>query len=329
MPRKIEISHRTIVFATLFLVFLWFIYYISDILLQLFVSLLIAAILNPLVTRLTKFRIPRALSIFAVYILAFGVVGTAVAGIVPPMIEQTTGFASKLPEYVQQLGGSPVLSENFTTEFLGQLGTLPAQAAKFAVSLFSNVFAVLTVLIFAFYLLLSRDKLAGQLEVLVGKLRARTIENSVSIIEEKLGGWARGQLALIVVIGLLTYIGLTFLGIPFAIPLAIIAGLLEIIPYLGPIMAAIPTILIGFSISPVIGVSAGILALIIQTLENYLLVPKIMQKSVGTNPVATILALLVGMRLAGPTGGILAIPLLITIQVVLPEYFRAKSNPVS
>lgn len=325
MPQKIEISHRTIVFTAVFLIFAWVLYYIRDILLQLFVSLLLTAILNPLVGRLTRLKLPRPIAIFAVYIILFGLFGSAIAGIIPPMVDQTTNFVNRLPTYMAQVGGLGI-PDNFGSQFLSQLGGIPTQAAKFTVSVFSNVMSMITILIFTFYLLLAHDRLETQLERLVGARKSRSYGEIIHKIEHKLGGWARGQLALMLIVGLLTYIGLVLLGIPFAIPLALIAGLLEIVPYLGPILAAIPTVLVGFSISPVIGMSAGLLAFLVQTLENYVLVPKITEKSVGTSPVATIFALLVGLRLAGVTGAMLAIPVVVSLQVMLPEYFSLKST---
>jgi predicted PurR-regulated permease PerM len=122
------------------------------------------------------------------------------------------------------------------------------------------------------------------------------------------------------VVGLANYIGLRLLGIPFALPLAILAGLLEIVPYIGPILAAVPAVLIGLGISPIIGVAAASLAFLIQQLENYLFVPKIMQKSAGVNPIVTLFSLAVGLEVAGIVGLLISVPVYITVKVLAGEY---------
>ncbi|MBU0846204.1 AI-2E family transporter, partial [Patescibacteria group bacterium] len=294
------------------------------IILQFFVALLIMTILNPLVVRLSKFKIPRAVSILVVYILMLGVIGVAFAGIIPPLADQTTTFVNNLPEYIENLAVPNIVIEPVINQLFSALGELPTQAAKATISIFSNLVNVLLVLIFAFYLLLSRSKQDEQLEVLFGKERSKKIVNIIDTLEIKLGGWARGQLTLMFLVGFITYIGLRLLGIPYALPLAILAGLLEIVPYVGPIIAAIPAVIIGFSISTLIGIAATALAFLIQQLENYLIVPKIMAKSVGVSPIVILLALTIGFKIAGAMGGLISVPVFITLQVFAKEYIDSK-----
>jgi len=273
MPKKIEISHKTIIFTVIFLILLAFLYFIKDIILQFFVALLVMTILNPLVVRLSKFKIPRAVSILVAYILTLGIIGVALAGIIPPLVDQTTTFVNNLPEYIENLAVPNIIVEPVINQLFSALGELPAQAAKATISVFSNLINVLLVLIFAFYLLMSRSKQDEQLDVFFGKERGKKIAKIVDALEIKLGGWARGQLILMLLVGFITYVGLRLLGIPYVLPLAILAGLLEIVPYFGPIIAAIPAVIIGFSISPLIGIATTALAFLIQQLENYLIVP--------------------------------------------------------
>lgn len=319
-PKKIEISHRTIIFAVIFLISLWFLYFIRDLLLQLFLALLIMAILNPLVSRLSDYRIPRAFSVLVSYLIFIGAVVGIIAGIAPPLIEQSGSFVNNLPNYLESLGVTTYLGEQAVSNFVSQLGSLPGQIARFTVSLFSNLLSVITVLLFAFYMLLAREKLDDQLSYLFGDAKKKKIGAIVDRLEEQLGGWARGQLTLMLMVGFSTYVGLRLLGIPFSLPLSILAGLLEIVPYIGPIISAIPAVIIGFGISPVIGLATSALAFLIQQVENYVFVPKVMEKSVGVNPVITLLALTIGFRLAGIVGVIISIPVVITIRVLSKEY---------
>ena len=324
MPRKIEISHRTIVFTVILLIGLWFIYTVRDILLQFFVALLIMAVLNPIVTKLSKRKIPRAASILLVYLLLLAAVSFAVGAIIPSLIEQTSSFVNRFPEFINGWGVSSFLSQQITQQLIAQLATLPSIAAKLTLSIFSNVLGMVAVMVFAFYLLSEREKLDEQLGVLLGDSKKTEVANIIDILEKRLGSWARAQLTLMSVIGLATFIGLSLLGIPFALPLAILAGLLEIVPYIGPILAAIPAVLIGFGISPIIGLASAALAFLVQQLENYILVPKIMQRSTGVNPVITLLALAIGFRLSGLVGLIISVPIFITLQVLAKQYFFSK-----
>lgn len=324
MPKKIEISHKTIIFTVLFLIFLAFLYFIKDIILQFFVALLVMTILNPLVARLSKFKIPRAVSIFVVYILTLGIIGVALAGIIPPLADQTTTFVNNLPEYIENLAVPNIIVEPVINQLFSTLGELPAQAAKATILIFSNLINVILVLIFAFYLLLSRSKQDEQLEVFFGKERGKKIAKIMDTLEIKLGGWARGQLILMFLVGFITYIGLRLLEIPYALPLAILAGLLEIVPYVGPIIAAIPAVIIGFSISPLIGIAVTALTFLIQQLENYLIVPKIMEKSVGVSPIIILLALTIGFKIAGAVGALISVPVFITLQVFAKVYLDSK-----
>jgi predicted PurR-regulated permease PerM len=324
MIKKVEISHKTVVFTALFLLGLWFLYFIKDIILQLFISLIIMASFNPIVTKLTKFRIPRVLSVILVYLFFFVVLSFAVYAIAPALVVQTASFISNLPRYLDNLGVPAVLREKVLSEFLVQIGGLPNQIAKASISVFSNALGVFTVLIFAFYLLLSRDKFDDVLATFTGEDKKRQISEIIDKMEEKLGGWARGELILMSIIAIFMFIGLTLLAIPFALPLAILAGIFEIIPIIGPTVSAIPSVIIGFGISPITGIAVASLAFLIQQVENYVFVPKIMQKSVGVNPLITLLSLTVGFRLSGILGGLIAIPVVITIEVLLKEYLASK-----
>jgi len=290
-----------------------------------FVALLIMAILNPIVSKLSKRKIPRGVSVMVVYLFAIAVIGLGIGGIVPAMVDQTAGFASDLPGYLANLGAGP-FGDQLLKELLSVLATLPTQIVKASLSFFSNLLSVLTVLILAFYLLLVREKLDQQLGAVFGEDRVRDVGKVLDLLEHKLGGWARGQITLMILVGLATYIGLVILGIPFALPLAIVAGLLEIVPYMGPIIAGIPAVIIGLGISPLMALAAAALYFLIQQVENYVIVPKVMEKSVGVSPIITILALAVGSRLAGFVGILMAVPVFITLKAFVEQYLASRKD---
>ncbi len=320
MPRKVEISHRTIIFTFVLVGFIWFVFLIKEIIFTLFVALLIMVILNPLVRKLSRFRIPRGPSVLIVYFFVFGVVGVSLASVIPVLLEQTGNFAQGLPSYIEHLNINSAIADQVSRQLLAQVGTLPGRIVELTVSVVSNFISVLTVLTFTFYLLLLRDKLESQLVFLFGEKKSQEIGDLIDELEVKLGGWARGQLLLMVTVGFFNYIGLTLLGVPFALPLGILAGFLEILPYIGPVIAGIPAVVIGFGISPLIGAATVALAFLVQQVENYVLVPKIMERSVGVNPVVTLLSLAIGFRIAGIVGVLVSIPVVITLRVVAKKH---------
>ncbi len=324
MIRKVEVSHKTIIFTVVFLGSIWFLYFIRDIVLQLFIALLLVSILTPFVTKLSKFKIPRIISILFSYILIFSFLGFTVGSILPPLIEQTTNLANNLPSYLQNLGLQKYANEEVLKQTVSQLGSIPGQIIKAGFSLFGNILSIITVAIFAFYLLIVRDRFETSIEFLFGKDKTKGITNLVNILETKLGGWARGQFILMLLIGILSYLGFIILGIPYALPLAMLAGIFEIVPYIGPIIAAVPAIILGFSISPFLGFAAIGLAILIQQLENYVLVPKIMEKSTGVSPIITLISLAVGFRLAGIVGMIISIPIVIIIQTLIQSLSASR-----
>ncbi len=320
-PKKIEISHRTIIFTVLFLLGLWFLYFIRGIVTMLFVAFLLAVILGPLVTLLGRIKIPRAIAIVITYILFIGIIGGAIALFTPALVQQTTNFVSALPTYLSNIGINSSTSGDFVSGILNQFSGLPEGILNITFSVFSNVISVVTVLVFAFYMLMTQGGLKGQINSLFGEEKGKEMGELFTTIEEKLGRWARGELVLMLAVGVGMYLGLLAIGIPYALPLAVLSGLLEIVPTLGPIVAAVPAVIIGLGISPLAGIGAAAVAFLIQQLENYVLVPKIMQKSAGISPLAVLIAIAIGAKLMGITGVIIAVPFVIILQVVIKKYF--------
>jgi predicted PurR-regulated permease PerM len=145
----------------------------------------------------------------------------------------------------------------------------------------------------------------------------------ITRLEQQIGGWVRGELALMIIIGLLTYIGLKILGVNYALPLSIIAGLLEIIPNIGPTIALIPAVLVALTSSPVTALATVALYFLIQQFENNIIVPKIMQRAVGVKPLIVIIALMTGAKLAGVLGAALAVPGYLVLKVVIEEIYAS------
>ncbi len=314
MISRIEISHKTIVFTLVLLASIWLVLQIRDILFLVFVAFIIMSTFKPSVDWMVSKRIPRLLATILVYIVVFGIIGFSIAWTIPSVVAEITSFSQAFPAIIGKM--LPHLNLDLNS-FSQQLAPIGQNILKVTISIFSNVVAVCMVMVFSFYFLLERKHAEKIVTGFVGSEKAATFIDVVERIEGRLGSWMMGQLFLMITVGLLSYIGLVLLGVKFALPLAIIAGLLEIVPNIGPIVSAIPAVLIALSVSPVSGLSVGVLYLVIQQLENNLIVPLVMKKSVGLSPIITIFSLLVGSKLAGIAGAVLAIPVLLIIQELI------------
>jgi len=323
IPTRIEISYKTIVFAVLLLIGIWFFIQIKEIIILVFLSIiLLSALLKPVEWLHTK-RIPRVLSVLIVYIILIALLSFTVGIIFPPLIAQTTDFVSKLPAIASTINDFLIFNkipvENISQVVINQINVVTGNVVSVSTTIFSSIFLLLTLFVFTFYLLLEWKNFVKLISSPFSGKQEKLVANIITKVENGLGKWLRGQLSLSLIVGLLTYIGLRVLGIPFALPLALIAGILEIIPIVGPIISAIPAILVGLTISPVLGLAAAALFFIIQQLENNLIVPMVMSKVVGLQPPVVIIALLIGAKLAGVGGAFLAIPIIVTAKIIVKE----------
>lgn len=315
MTRRIDVSYKTIIFVTIFLLSLWIVWHILDLLLLLFVAVIFMSALSPLVTFLTNLKAPKALAIFLVYILIIVIVGAGLTVSFTPLIEETTKLAMILPSVLADFLKVGNVDPGVIQQELTGLSKNLLTVTK---TLFDNLLTIILLLVLTFYLLLERENLEKRAAALFLGKEAR-VKKLLGEIEGKLGAWLRGQLVLSFIIGLLVYIGLLILQIPYALPLAILAGVLEVVPVIGPIISAIPGILLGLSISPFLAGGVAAMYLVVQQLENHLIVPQVMSKAVGLNPLVVILAIAVGGRLLGIGGALLAVPIVVVLQIIISD----------
>lgn len=323
MPKKVEISHRTIIFTAIFVAAIWLLFQIRQVLLGLFIAIILVSAINPSVKRLESFKFPRWLSVLIIYLIVLFFLGMGIGGIIPPLVNQTSTLIGRIPDLFRQFSFLGIDEKVIAFQF-SQLTSVPANIIKFLVGVFSNIVEIFALMVITFYLLLERKNLNNYLSVLFGDDKEKEIETIVNKIENRLGNWVRGQLLLMLIVGVLNYIGFLVIGIEFALPLAILAFLFEIIPSIGPTIAALPAILIALTISPLHALAVAGLCFLVQQLENSIFVPRIMKKIAGVNPLISILSLAIGLKLAGIGGAILAIPTFIVLQVIISEIFVAK-----
>ncbi len=296
----------------------WLLLQIRDVLFLLFIAFILMAALRPLVDSFDRLRWPRIFSVLLVYMLVIGLLIGFGSIIFPPLISESSKFITNLPTLFTEVTAR--FNINLDNTF-SQIAPLGQNVARFTIGVFNNIISLFTIAILTFYLLLERKNLRQLLNTFIGEEIADSIRVTVREIEERLGAWVRGELVLMLIIGMATYIGLTILAMPYALPLALIAGLLEVVPILGPIISAVPSVLVALTISPGMALAVVALYVIVQQLENNLIVPMVLRKAVGLPPLASLIALMIGSRLAGTMGIILAVPVFLVILTLVQETF--------
>lgn len=314
MHKTIEISHKTILFTLIVLAGSWLVLQIRDIIFFLFIAFIITTAIRPLVDRLVSYRIPRVLAILLLYVLLIGGISIAIGSMVPMIAQQSSRLIQELPSIIGELAPSiDVNLRAMTQEFV----PLTQNIVSVGVEIFNNIFTLVTILVFTFYFLLGAPSLEPTVKKFFKEETSKKLIEILRDVEYRLGAWARGQIFLMGTIGIMVYVGLTLLGMDYALPLAVLAGLLEVVPMVGPIVSAVPAVLLALTMSPLFALFVAALYFVIQQFENHLIVPYVMRKSVGLSPIITIVALMIGGRFQGVIGAILAIPVILIVQVIL------------
>jgi len=322
IDRHYEITPKTILFTFAVLVIVWLLFQIRLVVVALFIALIMSLTLDPLVERLKSWKIPRPFGVFLVFFgFLASVVGLLAYGFTP-LINQTGGFLIKLPNFLgpilDRLGPIP-FAEGLQQQFVSQATVLSANILTIAGSIVANAIFLTAVFVLTFYFMLDWENLRARFVSMLNKKSQARAKRIISSMELQLGGWLRGQLILMIAVGVLTYLGLFALGVEYALPLAVVAGLFEVIPSLGPIIAAIPALIVGFGTAPILGIWILVLYVIVQQLENSILVPKIMSKSSGFSPLGALIILFVGGQLFGVVGILLAIPTSIILFILVRD----------
>lgn len=331
----IEISTSTILKIIASLLILYFLFLIRNILLILVVAIIFAIALSPFVDYLKRKRIPRTISVFFIYLIIILILGLVITLVSPLLIEQIKRLANDFPHYynkIVRITGLQEAGEELNTfqQILESWGVNIEKATKTTLSLLLTIFGGLLsfflILILNFYFLIEKEALVRFFQGLApSKIRERII-TLFPEIQKKMNLWLRGQILVCFIIFILSYIGLLILGVDYALLLAFIAGITEIIPYLGPILGAIPAVILAFVQSPIKGFFVLILYWLIQQLENYLIAPKVMSKVVTLNPIVIILSLWIGGKIGGLIGVLIAIPLVTILSVILKGLLEKKEN---
>ncbi len=325
---NINISAGSVFKVVLVLILFVVLYALIDLVLVLLASVVLASAVEPATRWFAKYRVPRVAAVLFVYMA----VATIVAGIfylfIPPLFNEISNMVDILPAYLQSLTVSSTVPQADILDTGGIVGNLSqtfslkeaVETLQSAVaglsggilqtvsSIFGGVFSLIMVIIISFYLAVQERGIENFLQIITPVKHEKYIVDLWKRSQEKIGKWMQGQLLLGLLIGILVYLGLTILGVEYAMTLALIAAVAELIPIFGPIIAAVPAILLGFMDSVTLGLMVAGFYIIIQQFENHLIYPLVVRKVVGVPPLLVILALIVGGKLAGLLGILLSVP---------------------
>lgn len=345
--RAWPLAVRIVATATAVVVGLWLLVTLRGIVLQVLIAVILAAGVTPLVERLhARVGLPRAAAVLLIYlgfVLALVVLALL---IIPPVIDQIQGIVTNAPAYERALLNSlhviqrtfpflPPLDQKISelvSNLGNQLDTIASQALRLfglAASVFGGILNVFLTLLITFYFVVDGIRIRDYLLSFLTPRQRERIRPVADRIGDRLGGWLLGQFALSGVIGLASYIALSILGVPSALLLAVVAGIGEAVPIIGPFVTAVPAVIVALTQSPLTALLTVVAYLVIQQLESNILAPNIMGKAVKLHPLAVVFALLVGGSLLGVIGAIVSVPLTAALSVILDEIRASRQRQVA
>jgi predicted PurR-regulated permease PerM len=325
-----------------------FFFQIKEVLILVFIALFLAAALDSIVDRMEKKKIPRAVSILGIYAAFLVVIGIFISTLIPLLANQTLELAKTVSDLIANLTQSEELwnlpyTENaraMLEDFLdsadqdliaqniqGALEQVGNQLQNIAGNtwgaikiVFNGLFNALLVLVLTFFMVVDERGIDRFFISLFPSKHTKYIIAKMEAVKEKIGYWLRGQLNLMIAMTAITFIPLSILGVDYALTLAFLAGMTELLPVIGPIIAMVPALLIGLNDSPGMALTILILYIIIQQLEGNILVPLIMKKAVGLSPIIVVIVMLIGFQFLGIMGVIISVPVATAISIFIKDY---------
>lgn len=296
----------------------------------LFLAIVISSALDAPLNWLERQKIPRILGILFILLAGLAAVALLLYTVVPIAFIELRDFADNMDKVGATLGGfmgTPNLSDTISGG-LSNIGSMliPSQMSLASIlpQLFENFIMVIMVAVISIYLAWYRDGIESFLRAV---LPLEYEQYSISVLHrarKKIGKWLEGQIIVTAIVAIVVFIGLKLLGVNYALVIALLAGILEIIPFVGPIVAGSFAFLIGVSQSTAIGIAAVILFFVIHQLEAHIMMPLVMHKTTGIHPVIVAIAIIAGYQLAGFVGVILAIPFVVVIQELIDDFTARK-----
>jgi predicted PurR-regulated permease PerM len=311
----------------------WLLYYLRDIVLVVITAIVLAAAAEPAVRRLMQYKIPRGFSVLGVYFVAIAVFTTIGYFFIPAFLGETVNLANDLPKYANSNNAihfnAPILGDVSTAELASRLQNLFINASDDPFGALSAIFGgvtqLLLVIVFSFYFAVYERGIVDFLRIITPRQHEAYVVNLWDRTKRKIGLWMQGQLLLGLLVGVLSFLGLTILGVQYALVLSILAAVFELIPLFGPLLSAVPAVAIAYAAGGIpLALAVVVLFIVIQQFENHLIYPLVVTKVVGVPPVLVILALVVGLKLAGFFGVLLAVPAAALLQEIFSDIDKQR-----
>ena len=338
----VHVSSGSIITALLFILLLVFVWYIRDLVLIVLASIVIASALEPGIVFLQRHHVSRVLGVVILYFTVVAILLALVFFFVPPLLNDTATFLRQLPGVLGSfnitefthglipLGNSALSSADLLNSISGGIATSSGSALAALSAFFGGLTSFFLILILSFYFSVQDTGVENFLRIVTPVDKQPYVLNLWKRSQEKIGKWMQGQLVLAVLVGILLYLGLLIIGVQYALLLAVVAAVFELIPVFGQYLAAVPAIVIGFTTG---GVTTGLvvtgLYLIVQQFEAHLIYPVVVKKVVGVPPILVILSMLIGFKLAGFLGALLAVPIATAIQEFISDVDSEKRRSLA
>ncbi|MDP3784638.1 MAG: AI-2E family transporter [bacterium] len=333
-----EISTNTIFKFLLLVVLFWLLYELRNVIAIILTSVVIASAIEPAAHWFSRYKIPRVLGVLFIYLVAFSALGLVFYLVLPPLFSEIADFVLDLPRYVQTsfeprnvLSFFPQLPAGFSDilrDFILNLENSVGAAAggflKTTAAIFGGAISLILIIVISFYLSVQEHGIENFLKIVTPREYEGYILDLWARSRRKIGLWLQGQFLLGILVGVLVFLGLTILGVKYALLLAILTAIFEVIPVFGPVMAAIPAVGIAFLQKPVLGLSVLVLYFIVQQFENHLIYPLVVRKTIGVPPLLVVLALVIGGTLGGFFGLLLSVPIAAVMVEVINDIARKK-----
>ena len=335
----LHISTGTIIRFIAVLVAVAALYAIRDILFSLTFAVIIASAVEPAIEWMSLRRVPRILGVIILYLAGAVMFFFLVYLILPLLLEELHTFSVAYPRIEEEIrvgiahaGAFPVFSLLGTNiegifaipaQYVEELGGGFAAGASAA---FGGLFSFLLVIVFSFYLAAQENGIEKFLRLITPLRHESYVLDLWDRSQRKLGRWLRTQMLLGAIVGVLIFFGLTILGIGNAFFFAVLAAIFEIIPVVGPILAAVPGVTAAFLVNPYLGLVATLFYVVIQQIESHVIVPVVMRRTVDLSPLIVVLALLAGGKLGGVFGILLAVPMTAILAELLNDWDKKKRS---
>ncbi len=340
----ISITTSTIVKAILVLLLFWTLYYLRDLVLIILTSIVIASAIEPLTSWFMKWKIPRVPAVIIIYITAFTLLLGLMGWFLPLVFDDFFKLVNTIPQFIKSISFDEYMSSGpaiILNKFKDSLASgfsfgdlLPAisnvvegtsdgvvQTAKY---FFGGAVNFLIMVVISFYLSVQEKGIENFLRLVSHIKYEKYIIDLWTRSQRKIGLWMQGQVLLGLLIGVFVYLGLSILGVKYALALAIFASVFEIIPVFGPILAAAPGIAVAFTQGTTLGLMTFGFYVIIQQFENHLIYPLVVRKIVGVPPLLVVLCILVGLQIAGFWGALLAVPGAAVLMELVSDFEQHK-----